>query len=130
MYININHEQVGPFKLVGGSPAGSFLGQLCYTTGCHDNTYHVYISQDNKYQYIDDLNLLELIFMTDLPIEYDLSTHVVIDQWFLPPNTTQTQVYDDGIAQWTRENLTRLNTTKSSYMVHTQIRESSNEVHI
>ena len=43
--------------------------------------------------------------MTDLPIEYDFSTHVVIDQWFLPPNTTQTQAYDEGIAQWTRENL-------------------------
>ena len=32
MYIKINQEQVGPFKLVGGSPAGSFLGQLSYTT--------------------------------------------------------------------------------------------------
>jgi hypothetical protein len=65
--------------------------------------------------------------MTDFLIEYDFSTHVAsdvgIDQRFLPPNTTQTQVYNDGIAQWTRENLTRLNATKSSYIVHTLMKE-------
>ena len=45
--------------------------------------------------YKDDLNLPELIFMTNLLIEYDFSTHVAsdvgIDQRFLPPSTTQTQ---------------------------------------
>ena len=127
MYIKINQEQVGPFKLVGGSPAGSFLGQLCYTTGCHDNTDLLNVSEDDKYQYIDDLNLLELIFMADLLIQYDFSSHVAsdvgIDQRFLPPSTTQTQSYNNGIAQWTRENLNKLNAAKSSYIVHTRMKE-------
>ena len=113
--------------MVGGSPAGNFLGQVCYTTGCHDNTVLINVSEDDKYQYIDDLNLLELIFMTNLLIEYDFSTHVAsdvgIDQRFLPPSTTQTQTYNNGIAQWTRENLTKLNAGKSSYIVHTRMRE-------
>ena len=52
MWIKINHEKVGPFKLVGGSPAGSFLGQLCYKTGCHDNTDLINDSEDDKYPYI------------------------------------------------------------------------------
>ena len=96
MFIKINYEKVGPFKLVGGSPDGSFLGQLFYTTGCHDNTEHINNSEEDKNQYIDDLNLLELIFMADLLIQYDLSTHVAsdvgIDQRLLPPSTTQTQI--------------------------------------
>ena len=54
------------------------------------------ISEEDKYLYIDDLNLLELIFMADLLIQYDLSTHVAsdvgIDQRLLPPSTTQTQI--------------------------------------
>ena len=66
MYIKINHEQARPFKLAGGLPDGSLLGQLCYATGCHDNTEHINIGEEDKYQYIDDLNLLELIFMADL----------------------------------------------------------------
>ena len=127
MWIKINNEKVGPFKLVGGLPTGSFLGQLCYTTGCHDNTEHINISEDNKYQYIDDLNPLELIFMADLLIQYDFSTHVAsdvgIDQRFLLPSSTQTQNYNDGIALWTRENPTRLNASKSSYIVHTRMKE-------
>ena len=66
MKIKYNREQVGPFRLVGGSPQGSFLGQICYTTGSYDNTEAINISEDGKNQYVDDLDLLELIFMTDV----------------------------------------------------------------
>ena len=95
MKIKYNREQAGPFSLVGGSPQGSFLGQICYTTGSYDNTEAISISEDDKYQYVDDLDLLELIFMTDVLIQYDFLHHVAsdigIDQCFLPPSSTKTQ---------------------------------------
>ena len=94
MKIKYNREQAGPFRLVGGSPQGSFLGQICYTTGSYDNTEEINISEDKKYQYVDDLALLELIFMTDVLIQYDFLHHVAsdigIDQRFLQPSSTQT----------------------------------------
>ena len=115
--MKFNGEQAGPFKLVGGSPAGSYLGQLCYTTGCYDNTEELNIEEEDKYQYIDDLNLLELIFMADLLQEYDFRNHVASDigqdQRFLPPTSTKTQTFHDGISKWTEHNHTKLNQGKS-----------------
>ena len=101
------------------NPAGSFLGQLCYTTGCYDNTEELDIEEDDKYQYIDDLTLLELIIIGDLLQVYDFRSHVAsdiaLDQRFLPPSSTKTQNFQDGMALWTEQNLTKLNFGKSKY---------------
>ena len=127
MKIKFSLEQVGPFKLVGCSPQGSIIGQLSYTTGSSDNTEALNISEEDKYQYIDDLNLLELILLADLLIQYDFHTHVASDvgigQRFLPPSSTQTQAYNEGIAVWTQQNLAKLNSDKSSYIIHTRMME-------
>ena len=127
MKIKFNQEQVGPFKLVGGSPQGSLIGQLCYTTGSSDNTEALNITEEDKYQYIDDLNLLEFIMLSDLLIEYDFYSHVASDislgQRFLPPSTTQTQTFNKGISVWTQQNLAKLNSEKSSYVIHTRMKE-------
>jgi hypothetical protein len=127
MKIKFNQKHAGPFKLVGGSPQGSLIGQTAYTTGSHDNTDPINISEEDEYQYIDDLNLLELIFLTDVLIQYNFTEHVAsdigINQRFLPPSITQTQTYNEGIALWTHQNLAKLNSAKSSYMVHTRMKE-------
>ena len=112
---------------MGGSPQGSFIGQLCYTTGSHDNTEELDISEEDKFQYIDDLCLLELIIMTDILINYDFRSHVAsdiaVDQRFLPPEATRTQTYNDGIALWTKQNHMQINTDKSKYVLHSRMRE-------
>ena len=127
MKIKFNQEQVGPFKLVGGSPQGSLIGQLCYTTGSSDNTEALNITEEDKYQYIDDLNLLEFIMLSDLLIEYDFYSHVASDisigQRFLPPSSTKTQTFNKGISVWTQQNLAKLNSEKSSYVIHTRMKE-------
>ena len=41
--VKFNGKQAGPFELVGGSPQGSIIGQLAYTSGSHDNTEHLNI---------------------------------------------------------------------------------------
>ena len=120
MQIKYNGKLAGPFDLVGGSPQGCFLGQLAYTSGSHDNTEQLNIEEEDKYQYIDDLDLLELIILTDVLIDYDFRAHVASDialgQRFLPPAATKTQTFNDGIALWTHQNLMTINSEKSKYV--------------
>ena len=128
MKLKYNGKQAGPWKLTGGSPQGSFLGQMCYTTGSHDNTEQLDIDEDDKFQYIDDLDLLELIILTDVLIEYNFRAHVASDigigQRFLPPASTKTQSYHEGISVWTQNNLMKLNSDKSKYVLHTRTKEN------
>ena len=112
---------------MGGSPQGSFLGQLAYTTGSYDNTEQLNIEEEDKFQYIDDLDLLELIILTDVLIQYDFRAHVASDiaigQRFLPPSSTKTQTFHDGIALWTQQNMMKFNSGKSKYVLHTRMQE-------
>ena len=127
MRLKYNGKEAGPWQLVGGSPQGSFLGQQAYTSGCHDNTDQLDIQEENKFQYIDDLDLLELLILTDVLIEYDFRAHVASDiaigQRFLPPSATKTQSYHEGISVWTKENLMKINSDKSKYTLHTRTKE-------
>ena len=127
MQIKFNNKIAGPFELVGGSPQGSFIGQICYSTGSHDNTEEIGVEDEDKYQYVDDLNLLDLIIMSDVLIQYNFRAHVASDiaigQRFLPPSATRTQFYNNGIALWTQQNHMKLNSSKSQYMLHTRIKE-------
>ena len=88
MKVKFNGKQAGPFELVGGSPQGSIIGQLAYTSGSHDNTEQLNIQEEDKFQYIDDLDLLELIFLGDVLVQYNFRAHVASDigvgQRFLP----------------------------------------------
>ena len=102
MKIKFNGKEAGPFSLIGGSPQGSYIGQICFTIGSHDKTEEEEVDPEDKYQYIDDLKLLEIIFLSDVLIEYDFWAHVAsdvrIDQRFFPPALTKTQGYNDHIA--------------------------------
>ena len=128
MRLKFNGKQAGPWPLVGGSPQGSYMGQLAYTTGSYDNTEQLDIDEEDKFQYIDDLDLLELIILTDVLVEYDFRAHVASDiglgQRFLPPSATKTQSYHQGISDWTQLNLQKLNSDKSKYILHTRTKET------
>ena len=75
---------------------------------------------DDKFFYIDDLEIVELIKLSGILIEYDTFSHIPSDigphQQFLPPNTLRTPSYLDSISDWTDSNHMKLNPTKSSYM--------------
>ena len=71
MKVKFNTKQDCPFELVGGSPQGSIIGQLAYTSGSHNNTEQLNIKEEDKYQYIDDLAMLELIILSDTLIQYN-----------------------------------------------------------
>ena len=125
MKIRFNGEEAGPFDLIGGGPQGSQLGQLTYIVSSDDAASEV--DDKDKFKYIDDLSTLELIYLTGILTEYDFINHVAsdigIDQKFLPPQSTQTQINNDNLVLWTEENKMKLNENKSNYMIFTRMRE-------
>ena len=73
------------------------------------------------------LEILELIKLSGVLIEYDTQSHVPSDvgthQQFLPPNSFSTQSNLDSISEWTLSNHTKLNPKKSSYMIFSRSQE-------
>ena len=93
--------------LIGGGPQGTLLGQLEYLVQSNDNADVV--PPEDRFKYIDDLSLLQLICLSGLLIDYDFHQHVAsdigVDDQFLPPEKYQTQETLNSVANWTEENL-------------------------
>ena len=68
---------------------------------------------EDRYKYIDDLSVLELVMVTGFLREYDFYQHIAsdigIDQVYLPPDSFRTQDTLDRISAWTAKNLMKLN---------------------
>ena len=123
--VRYNSAESSLIKLTGGYPQGSLIGQDAYLVGSDDCADH--IEPDDKFRYIDDLEILELIKLSGVLIEYDTQSHVPSDigthQQFLPPNSFRTQSNLDSISEWTLSNHTKLNPKKSSYMIFSRSQE-------
>ena len=120
-----NSAESSLIDLVGGFPQGSLIGQDAYLVASDDCADIV--NQEDKYRYVDDLEILELVRLTGILIDYDTQSHVPSDigphQQFLPPDSFQTQSYLNSISDWTDTSLMKLNPSKSSYMVFTRSQE-------
>ena len=64
-----------------------------------------------RYKFVDDLSILELLLFGGL------LSDIGIDELYVPGLNLQTQKNLDNIAQWTDENMMKLNEKKSNYMV-------------
>jgi hypothetical protein len=123
--VRYNSAESSLIRLVGGFPQGSLIGQDAYlvtSDDCADT-----VEPEDKFRYIDDLEILELIKLSGILIDYDTHSHVPADvgthQQFLPPDTLRTPSYLDSICDWTDSNLMKLNPSKSSYMLFTRSQE-------
>jgi hypothetical protein len=125
MSVKFNNAESGIFTLIGGGPQGSQIGQETYIVASDDNADHV--SENNRYKFCDDLNILELVMLGDALVEYDVLQHVPsdvgINQMFIDPEKCQTQTNLDGIAAWTDNNLMKLNEAKCDYQIFTRSRQ-------
>ena len=125
MKVKFNGEESEFLDLVGGGPQGTLLGQIEYLVLSNDNADCV--SEEDRYKYIDDLTILELICLSGLLLDYDYMEHVPSDigtnQTFLPADKYKTQDSLDQIANWSKQNLVELNERKCSYMVFTRTGE-------
>ena len=125
MKVRFNGEESDFLSLIGGGPQGTLIGQLEYLVLSNDNADIV--SPDDRYKYIDDLTLLQLVCLSGLLTEYNFREHVASDigigQSYLPADNYQTQDHLNFISNWSEENLVKLNEAKCNYMVFTRSRE-------
>ena len=125
MTVKFNGEESSLITLCGGFPAGSVIGQDCYLVASNEAAQEVDIY--NRFRYIDDLEILELILLSGILQDYDVYSQVPsdipLDYKYLPGNTTQTQSNLDNIALWTDHNQMKLNPSKSSYMLFSRSQE-------
>ena len=75
-----------PRDLIGGSGQGTLVGGTQYIVGSSDVANEV--PCDLKYRYFDDLEILELVLLSGLLVNYDFWSHVAsdigLDQKYLP----------------------------------------------
>ena len=76
---------------------------------------------DFRFKFVDDLSVLELVMLSSLLTQYNFKQHVAndigIDEHYVPASSLQTQNILNNIAEWTDQNLMKLNNDKTKYMV-------------
>ena len=119
MKVKMNGEESNLKTLIGGSPQGTLLGQLLYIGGSDDAAGE--ISDEDKFKYIDDLEVVELVSLAGALQEYDFSQHIASDvgiqQKYLPPSRYTMQTTLHNLVQWTENNKMKINEQKSSFMI-------------
>ena len=119
MRVKFNGEVSELFTLIGGGPQGTLTGQTEYLVQSNDNADC--IEPGDRFKYIDDLSVLQLLCLSGLLVEYDFRSHVASDigigQQFLPPDRFKTQDNLNEISKWTDDNLMKLNAKKCEYMI-------------
>ena len=119
MRIKFNGELSEFLALIGGGPQGTLLGQLEYLVQSNDNADC--IDPDDRFKYIDDLSILQLICLAGLLTDYDFKQHVAsdvgIDQQYLSPEKFTMQESLNSLSKWTQDNLMMLNEQKCKYMI-------------
>ena len=106
-------------KMYGGGAQGGLPGIIEYlsqTNDCAD-----FLRSDEKYRYIDDLSILEIINLISMGLSsYNCKAHVPNDvateDRYLPPENTKSQEYLAKIEHWTKMKKMKLNCKKSKYM--------------
>ena len=106
MSVRFNNEVSEILTLIGGGPQGTLLGGLEYIVQSNDNSDCV--DSKDRFKYIDDLSILQLIFLSGLLVEYNFMQHVPsdigADEKYLPPESFATQNHLNYISNWTKEN--------------------------
>ena len=125
MKVKLNGEESEVKSLIGGSPQGTLIGQLLYIGGSDDAASE--ICDEDKFKYIDDLEVIELVSLAGVLTEYDFTSHVASDvgicQSFLPPEAYSMQGTLNNLSNWTAANKMQINEEKSNYMIFTRSKE-------
>ena len=79
------------------------------------------VPPEDRFKYIDDLSILQLVCLSGLLVEYNFYQHVAsdigIEDKFLPASSYGVQNNLNYINNWTNKNLMVLNESKCNYMV-------------
>ena len=103
-----------------GGAQGGQLGQIKYLSQSNDNVE--FLSKEQKFKFIDDLSILEILNLVMSGITtYNFKHHVASDigvhGQYLPTENIKSQLYLNKISQWTEDRQMALNASKTKYMV-------------
>ena len=119
MQVRFNNTYSGTYRLPGGGPQGTLIGLIEYFVQSNDNADCVDVAQ--RFKFVDDLTVLELVMLGGLLTEYNFKLHVAsdvgVDELYVPASSLKTQDNLNKIADWTTTNMMKLNEDKTSYMV-------------
>ena len=125
MSVKFNQSESSIIELCGGFPQGSLIGQDCYLGASHDAADHV--EQEDRFRYIDDLQITELVMLSGILMDYNHYDHVPsdvsVDHKFLPGSATQMQAHLDQLSNWTDANKLKLNPDKCNYIIFSRSKE-------
>ena len=96
-----------------------------------------WLSVEDKYKFVDDLLVLELINMIVVGLSsYNFKQHVAsdigINQLYLPAEHIQSETYMNNISEWTEKNKMKLNEKKSQVMIVSETKnyQFSTRIHV
>ena len=89
MRVKFNNVVSEFLDLIGGGPQGTLIGGIEYLVQSNDNADIV--AAEDRFKYIDDLSVLQLVLLSGLLTDYNFHQHVAldigIDQKYLPAST-------------------------------------------
>ena len=102
--------------LHGGGPQGGTLGIIEYTSQSNDNSD--FVSESEKFKFIDDLSILELICLLSQGLasfnyKSSVPSDIDIGGAYLPSENTKTQKYLENLSNWTKSKQMKLNVEKN-----------------
>ena len=109
-----------PRPLPGGGPQGGTLGIIEYTSQSNSNTD--FLDEKEKFKFIDDLSILEIINLilqgiSCYNVKQQVPSDIAIGNKFIHSKNLQSQDYLNKISNWTNSKDMKLNGEKSKYMI-------------
>ena len=104
----------------GGGAQGGLLGILEYLS--QNNDCANFLSENDRYKFIDDLSILELINLVSIGLssynsKQQVPSDIQTNNGFIPPENIQTQNSLDKICDWTNKKKMLINPDKTNYMI-------------
>ena len=87
-----------------------------------NNSCASFLADDERYKFIDDLSILEIIHLVNIGfasfnVKQQVPSDIEVGLDFLPPSSIAFQSHLHRLAAWTKEKKMKLNTDKTNYMV-------------
>ena len=106
-------------NLPGGSAQGSIVGPITYFSQSSDSANCV--PQRDRFKFVDDLSVIEIIRIIDRITSYNFRNHVASDigvhGQYIDGKQLLSQQYSDEINRWTNSRLMKLNEKKTQFMI-------------
>ena len=101
--------------LPGSGLQGSSWGILEYLSQSNNSADNV--PEDDRAKFMDDLTILEIIYLASHNVKSNIPTHIATHNQFIPREHLKTQKYVEDIDKWTELNRMKLNENKTKNII-------------